>query len=247
MMMLGLRGASSGTCSGLTDAVCSVGGTARRIQFCTLADSGYAAFYSFAWSAGMFHGFVVDPNAYQVATETQFASLAYAQMVSVSPWHSCVGLLRARVGPRWLQYIGIVVGLSGCCCRLSLDSLPISRHQRAAIPLAAWDIGVGAARTAHRRSHVTAFKGVGRSDLPGRLPVAGRAVARLRFVTALATWIVGSIEFPCVGRSPPNVASDRGNARGRPARGYPRRRRPGALFTARSRSSVPIPPSYWWC
>jgi len=84
------------------------------IQFCTMADSGYAAFYSFGWSAGMFHGFTVDPNAYEVATGTQFASLAYAQMgLGVALAAAAVIFLRSQIGARWLQYLGIVVGLSG--------------------------------------------------------------------------------------------------------------------------------------
>lgn len=84
------------------------------VHFVALADSAYSAAYSFAWAAGEFDVFRVDPGAYQVASGTQLAGLAYAQMgLGVAIAAAAYVFLRAGLGPRWLQYAGIVIGLSG--------------------------------------------------------------------------------------------------------------------------------------
>lgn len=84
------------------------------VHFAALADSAYSAAYSFAWADGQFDGFHVDPGAYQVASGTQLAGLAYAQMsLGVAIAAAAYAFLRAGAGPRWLHYTGIVVGLSG--------------------------------------------------------------------------------------------------------------------------------------
>lgn len=84
------------------------------VHFVALADSAYSAAYSFAWADGEFDGFQVDPGAYQVASGTQLAGLAHAQMgLGVAIAAAAYVFLRAGLGPRWLQYAGIVIGLSG--------------------------------------------------------------------------------------------------------------------------------------